>query len=150
MELDRLVIEVEPAPEDVQFLEHQINAFNIAQTGIRDDKLLACFIRDEARQVVAGIYGWTWGGCCEIRSLWVKRELRGHGYGRRLLLAAEEEAKARGCTQVVLDTHSFQAPRFYRNLGYEIVGIVEDYPRHEQKLYLRKELQGAEREDRDL
>jgi ribosomal protein S18 acetylase RimI-like enzyme len=140
MELDHLLIETEPPPDDVQFLDHQINAFNIAQTGIHDDRLLACFVRDEARRVVAGIYGWTWGGCCEIRSLWVQRELRGLGYGRRLLLAAEKEAMARGCTQVVLDTHSFQAPRFYQKLGYEIIGIVQDYPLHEQKLYLRKRL----------
>lgn len=140
LELNDLRIETEPTPQDVQFLEDQINAFNISQTGIRDGRLLACFVRGEAQQVVAGFYGWTWGGCCEIRYLWVQRELRGHGYGRRLLLAAEQEAKARGCTQVVLDTHSFQAPQFYKKLGYEIIGIVEDYPRHEQKFYLRKSL----------
>lgn len=135
-----LTIETEPSLQDVQFLEDQINAFNIARTGIRDGTLLACFVRDDAHQVIAGIYGWTWGGCCEIRYLWVQRELRGRGYGRRLLLAAEQEARARGCTQIVLDTHSFQAPQFYIKYGYEIFGTVKDYPRHEQKLYLLKSL----------
>ncbi len=140
LELDDLQIETEPAPADVQFLDDQINAFNVTQTGIGDGRLLACFVRDEARQVAAGIYGWTWGGCCEIRYLWVKQELRGQGYGRRLLLAAEEEARARGCIQLILDTHSFQAPRFYQKLGYEVFGVAEDYPAHEQKLYLKKRL----------
>ena len=138
MELNEIRIETDPAPQDVQFLDDQINAFNIAQTRIQDGQLLACFVRDDAHQIVAGIYGWTWGGCCEIRYLWVQRELRGLGYGSRLLLAAEQEAKARGCKQMVLDTHSFQAPQFYQKFGYEIVGIVEDYPQHEQKIYLKK------------
>ncbi len=67
MELSEIRIETEPALQDVQFLDDQITAFNIAQTGIQDGRLLACFVRDQAHQIVAGIYGWTWGGCCEIR-----------------------------------------------------------------------------------
>ncbi len=139
--MDELTIENEPTPQDVQFLDDQLTEFNFAQTGIRDGRLLASFARDEARQIVAGIYGWTWGGTCEIRYLWVKGELRGHGYGRRLLAAAEVEARSRGCTQMVLDTHSFQAPGFYRKYGYEVVGIVDDYPRGGQKIFLTKRLQ---------
>ncbi len=133
-------IETEPAPQDVQFLEDAITEFNMSTTGIRDGQLLACFVRDEANEIGAGIYGWTWGGCCEIRDLWVKPEWRGQGYGRQLLLAAEQEAARRGCTQVVLDTHSFQAPGFYQKFGYQIVGVIEDYPRQAQKIYLKKSL----------
>jgi GNAT superfamily N-acetyltransferase len=140
LELDELRVETEPAPGDVQFLDDQINAFNVEQTGIEDGKLLAIFVRNEARKIKAGIYGWTWGGCCEIRYLWVERELRGQGYGRRLLLAAEKEARSRGCTLIVLDTHSFQAPGFYQKFGYTVYGHVDDYPRREQKLYLMKRL----------
>ncbi len=140
MESDELRIETEPASQDTQFLDDQINAYNVEQTGIRDGTLVACFVRDNAHQILAGIYGWTWGGCCEIRYLWVHPDLRGRGLGRRLLLAAEQEARSRGCTQVVLDTHSFQAPGFYERLGYVVFGIVQDYPYHHQKIYLKKSL----------
>src|ERR1051326_7354832 len=132
-----LVIETQPAHADVDFLEEQINAYNIAQTGIDFGGLLACFARDEANQIVAGLMGWTWGDCCEIRSLWVHADLRGQRYGTHLLQAAEEEAARRGCAQVVLNTHSFQAPEFYRKRGYEIVGVVDGYPYEHQNLYLR-------------
>ena len=138
-----LRVEAHPAPQDVQFLEDQINAYNVASTGIGgegDDILLAVFLRDDDGAVIAGVYGWTWGGCCEIRYLWVHADRRGQGYGRSLLAAAEREAVRRGCQQVVLDTHSFQAPDFYRKLGYEIVGVVDDYPRGHKKYYLKKRL----------
>ena len=133
-------IDAHPAPEDVQFLEDQINTFNVAQTGIgaERDILLSILLRDDAGQISAGVYGWTWGGCCEIRYLWVRPELRGQGYGRSLLEAAEQEARRRGCDQMVLDTHSFQAPGFYQKLGYEIVGVVDEYPRGHKKYFLKK------------
>jgi GNAT superfamily N-acetyltransferase len=140
METETLTIETHPTREAVDFLEDQINAYNITETGITFGGLLASFVRDAAGQIVAGIYGWTWGDCCEIKSLWVHADWRGQGYGTRLLQAAEQEALRRGCAQMVLSTHSFQAPEFYRKRGYEIVGIVEGYPHEHQSLYLRKPL----------
>ena len=42
--------------------------------------------------------------------------------------AAEREMVLRGCRQVVLLTHSFQAPQFYRRRGYMRVADVSAYP----------------------
>lgn len=140
MEPARYAIEDQPAADDVQVLEDQINAYNVARTGINDGRLLACFVRDEQGAIVGGIYGWTWGGCCEIKFLWVAETLRGQGVGTDLLLAAEREAMGRGCEQIVLDTHGFQAPQFYQQRGYQIVGEVAGYPRGSSKIYLQKTL----------
>jgi ribosomal protein S18 acetylase RimI-like enzyme len=140
MEIDELRIDTSPEPSDIEFLESQINRFNISTTGFNDGKLLAIFVRDPSGAIVAGIYGWTWGACCEIRYLWVAQESRGAGHGSRLLAAAEREATARGCFQIVLDTHEFQAPLFYQRHGYEIMGIIDDYPQGYHKYYLRKTL----------
>ncbi|MFL5733649.1 MAG: GNAT family N-acetyltransferase [Chloroflexia bacterium] len=140
MEPDHLTLETNPSPEDLKFLEDRIIDYNLEQTGFRDGGLLALSMRDAQGEITAGIYGWTWGGCCEIRYLWVHEDLRGQGHGTTLLLAAEREAAARGCRQVILDTHSFQAPEFYRKHGYEIAGVIEDYPLGHRKYYLRKSL----------
>ena len=135
-----LIVNAHPTPDDLQFLDDQIHRFNVATTGIvpTDDLLLSILVRDQAGVIVAGIWGWTWGTCCEIQTLWVHEQLRGQGYGRQLLNAAEQEALRRGCQQMVLDTHSFQAPAFYQKLGYEIIGTIEDYPVGHCKYYLRK------------
>lgn len=70
--MDSVTVEREPSSQDVQFLEDRINEFNMSKTGIGDGNRLASVVRDHARQIVAGIYGWTWGDTREIRFLQVK------------------------------------------------------------------------------
>src|SRR5262245_46840729 len=106
----------EPTPDDVQYLEDRIYEFNSNVTGIGDGELLAFFVRESGR-IVAGICGNTWGGTCELRQFWVEESQRNRGLGTKLFQAAEQEAQRRGCTQIVLMTFSFQAPRFYERLG---------------------------------
>ena len=129
-----------PSRDDVSWLDEQLYAFNAARTGITDGRYLAAFVRDQAGQIVAGLYGWTWGNTCEIRTLWVHEHWRASGVGSRLLQAAEAEARARGAQQIVLDTHSFQAPDFYHRFGFERIGELEGYPRGHTKIFMRKRL----------
>ena len=140
MPASELVIETDPAPEEVQYLEDRIYEFNSSVTRITDGEWLAIFVRDEGGQIVAGICGNTWGGCCEIRQFWVEESQRGRGLGTKLLGAAEHEARRRGCSQIFLMTFSFQAPVFYRKHGFKTLATVDDYPRGHQNLLLRKHL----------
>ena len=135
-----LVINKEPAPHDVQYLEDRLDEFNSATTGLANGEWLSIFVRDENERIVAGICGALWGGCLEVRQFWVDEAQRRQGWGTRLLTAAEQEAHARGCQQILLATFSFQAPDFYARHGFEIVNVVEDYPRGYANLLLRKRL----------
>jgi ribosomal protein S18 acetylase RimI-like enzyme len=140
MSIDIPEVDENPRDADVHVLEDQINRYNVQTTGITDGRIISFFLRDERAQMIAGLYGWTWGGACEIRYLWVSEAFRKHGYGKELMAAAEREALVRGCNQIVLDTHSFQALRFYRRLGFEIIASHANYPRGHSKHYLRKML----------
>jgi GNAT superfamily N-acetyltransferase len=70
----------------------------------------------------------------------VHEDLRGQGYGTKLMQSAEQEASVRGCHQILLDTHRFQVPEFYQKRGYEVFGVRDDYPRHLKNDFLRKHL----------
>ena len=127
-DLPEIVITDAAAPIDSTELRNAVHEFNFQATGYRDDRLLACFLRNDAGTLIAGIEGFTWGGYARIEYLWVDDTLRGQGIGTQLLVAAEHEAGQRGCVKVTVDSHSFQAPDFYRSLGYHEVATTLDTP----------------------
>lgn len=133
-------ISVDPTPYDLQYMEDRIYEFNSEATDIADGQMLAFFVRERDR-IVAGICGNTWGGICELRQFWVKESKRRRGLGTKLFLAAEQEARRRGCTQIVLTTFSFQAPAFYERHGFEVVAAVDNHPRGYRNLLMRKRLE---------
>lgn len=136
--MDDIVIGSDELPELDAFLGERIYAFNVAATGIDDGRMLNAVLRDAAGEIVAAVSGFTWGGTCEIEYLWVAEPMRGRGIGSGLLLAAEREARSRGCHQIVLDTHSFQAPAFYERHGFRRIAAIPDYPRGSEKILYRK------------
>jgi GNAT superfamily N-acetyltransferase len=138
MDLTVPPFESAPNPEDIRFLEDQLYAYNVEQTGVDDGRWLTVFVRDDSGRIVAGLHGWTWGGGAKVQTLWVRSDLRGHGYGTRLLAAAEAEARARGCNRIHLDTFAFQAPLFYQKHGYEVVGEDNDTLLEHKHYRLRK------------
>jgi len=111
------------------FLVERIYEFNARATGYFDGRLLGGRMRNEAGDVIAGFNGHTWGGCCVVAHLWVHELHRGRGLGRSLVQAIEAEALRRGCEQIVLSTHSFQAPALYERLGYEKQAVIQGQPR---------------------
>ena len=137
---EAIVIEKEPSPADSDFIREEINRFNIEKTGIPFGGEVAAFIRDEQGEIVAGVYGFCWGDTLRIETLWVREDQRGRDYGTSLLKAAEDEGKARGCQQAFLETHSFQAPGFYKKMDYEVFGVLDDYPAGHSQVFLKKKL----------
>jgi GNAT superfamily N-acetyltransferase len=133
-------IETEPAYADVRFLLESLYRHNVEQTRRDDGQEIAIFSRDEKEQIVAGLHGWTWGGWLKVNYLWVSAKERRQGRGQQLLLMAEAEARKRGCSHAVLNSFSFQAPDFYRRLGYRIVSTLECFPEGHRSYTLVKDL----------
>lgn len=137
---DDLRIEDHPRREDVQLLDDRLYEFNAAASGVDDGRSLAIFVRDGDGAIVAGLHGWTWGGTGFVQAIWVHESRRCRGLGSRLLGAAEAEARRRGCHQMHLDTHRYQAPMFYQKLGYDVIGTLPGWPADDVRIFLRKRL----------
>ena len=90
--------------------------------------------------MIGGILGGTYWGWMYVDILWVHESHRKQGIGSKLLQAAETEAIRRGCHHVHLDTMSWHAPEFYKKHGYEVIGILHDIPKGNQKYLLMKAL----------
>ncbi len=66
----------------------------------------------------------------EVMKLMVHTVVRRRGTGRALMLAAEEEARRRGRTTLVLDTRQGDpSERLYRSLGWQLAGVIPCYAR---------------------
>jgi len=118
-----------------------IHQFNTQQAGDPQEQNMCFVLRSPQGEVVGGIIGATHWGWFYINLMWIKEELRGQGYGHRLLTLAEEEAHRRGAKNAYLDTFSFQAPGFYQKHGYQVFGQLPDFPDGHQRYFLTKQLE---------
>ncbi len=78
-------------------LNEEINAVHVAAAGLADGRLLGITAREKGGELCAELFGWTWSGCGYIEVLWVRTDQRGRGLSDRLLAAAEQEIRRRGC-----------------------------------------------------
>ncbi len=89
----------------------------LAQPGSWTVRTLGLFLRGADSALIGGAYGWSWGDTCFLRYLFVPAELRNQGHGTALMRTLEQQARMRGCRQIVVETHDFQAPEFYRKFS---------------------------------
>ena len=61
------------------------------------------------------------------------------GINDRIQLA-EAEARSRDCLGVYLDSIDFQAPGFYVKQGYQVFGVLDDFPPGSRQTYFCKRL----------
>jgi GNAT superfamily N-acetyltransferase len=101
---------------------------------------LNCFARLDSTSIIGGVVARTWGANCEILQLWVAPSHRRRGVASELMGRVEAEAKARGCSNVYLESFSFQSPEFYKTQGYAVAFEFGGFPDGVSKLIMRKAL----------
>ena len=139
MKLD-LTVTDSPAAEEVAAIGANLSTFNDADVGPADRVPLAVIVRGENGALLAGINGYTAWGWLYVQWLWVHEILRGQQMAGRMLAAAEEEAKARGCHSAWIDTFNPVAEKAYTRQGYEVFGELPDFPIGRTRKFLKKRL----------
>lgn len=140
MAMYTLTIDTAPKSEDVQLLAQGLNTHSVPFTPGPGFQALAVFLRDTEGAILGGASGhvnWNW---LSVALVWLSEELRGKGYGRQLVVALEEAARARGCRYAHLDTFSWQARPFYEKQGYEVFAVLDEYPPGQQRFFMKKKL----------
>ncbi len=135
-----LTVETDPDPADAEAVRAGLLAFNVVHAGEPGQTPLNVFVRDEAGRVVGGLLGWTQWEWLYVDKLWLPEEARGEGTGSRLLALAEDEARARGCRGAHLSTLEYQARDFYERHGYQVFGVLDDYPPGFRRYHMKKTL----------
>ncbi len=117
-----------------------LRRYNVEQSGIDDSRPLNVVVRDPVLgTIVGGITGRTSLGLLFIDLFFLPPGSRRAGLGTRVIRAAEDEARRRGCVASVLVTINFQAPGFYERNGYRVMGAVDCLP-GVQRIFMTKRL----------
>jgi GNAT superfamily N-acetyltransferase len=138
-----LVVTDAPAAEAEALIRDGLSAYNSEKAGYRDQRSLAVLVSDPATgEIVGGLYGNTSYGLLRIDRFFLPETLRKQGLGTRVLRAAEEEGRRRGCSRALLSTLSFQAPGFYERQGWQVLARVDCDPPGHTRFMMTKRLAG--------
>lgn len=98
-----------------------------------------CFAAEEDGQIMGIITGRAYYNEVHIGDLIVGKDFRRDGVGSKLVAAVEEAFAGKGYKKIALTTFGFQAPEFYKKLGYELELVREDAdPKLSKYFYLKR------------
>lgn len=123
-----LIITENINPADQEELLAGLREYNLRFLDPAQFGELGVYSRDDAGAMRGGLIGKRKGSWLCIDYLWVSEASRGSGLGSELMHEAENQARARGCSHVLVDTFSFQALPFYQKLGYQLQMSLPDFP----------------------
>ena len=140
--MDSLSLKVTDAPDptDLSMIGERLTAFNDADAGPSNRMPLAVLVHDADGGLVAGISGYTGWGWLYIQWLWVAEAARGQKLAGRMIVAAEDEARKRGCHGAYIDTFNPAALKAYERAGYAAFGALKDFPPGRTRTFLQKSL----------
>ncbi len=100
-----------------------------------------CFVAEnDAGKIIGAITGRAYYNEVHIGDLIVDEEYRGCNVGSELVKAVERDYDNRGYEKITLTTFGFQAPEFYKKLGYSLEFVREDKNPKLRKFFFCKSL----------
>lgn len=97
-----------------------------------------CFVEEEDGKILGAITGRAYYNEVHIGDLIVGKDCRKSGLGTKLVKAVEEYYSGKCYDIITLTTFGFQAPEFYKKLGYKIEFVRENKDPKLSKYFLSK------------
>jgi len=114
--------------------------FNRSKAGPLRYSRVVLSARDGKGRLLGGLILQSYWRESYIELLWLSASAREAGVGSSLIRKAEERARRRGSRLIHLNTFSFQAPAFYRKLGYRRFGGMSGSPKGHSRHFFVKQL----------
>ena len=122
-----------------EFINKEFSAYG-EQNGVVLNYDEFCFAAEEDGNILGVITGRAYYNEVHIGDLIVASSVRKGGIGSKLVRAVEDNYRGNGYDKITLTTFGFQAPEFYKKLGYEVEFVREDKDPKLSKYFLAKEL----------
>jgi GNAT superfamily N-acetyltransferase len=135
-----VTIESAPTEELRTAILQRLGRFNAESGYPADPQTVAVVARAADGKLLGGLWGKTVYDWLFVEYLVVEPEWRGRNLGASLLSAAEQVAIERGCVGAWLTTFPFQARAFYEKQGYRVFAELENSPRENVRIFMRKTL----------
>lgn len=133
-------LETKPYGALKKILGKGLDEHNIAAAGPYNYSEYVVGVRDAKGAARGGFLVEVYYESAFLKWAWVDKTVRRKALGRALMQQAEDEARRRGCTNLWLDTFSFQARPFYEKLGYSVFGTLKQGRKGVERYWLSKEL----------
>lgn len=124
---------------DIKILSKGLDTNAAEKRGHLAVEPFAFFMRDEKNNIVGGCNGIMYYGCLYIDQIWIDPKYRGQDFGTKLINAAEQMAKSKGCLFSTIETMDWEALDFYKKLGYELESEQHGYFKASVMYRLRKD-----------
>ena len=119
-----------------------LNRFNEQAVGGQAVERFALTVKAPGSdEILGGLSAMSYWGSFYISDLVAPETARGQGLGSELMRLAEQEARARGCLHIWLDTFEFQARSFYERLGFKVFGQLDGLAPFFPRYFMKKTLE---------
>ncbi|MGF1741848.1 GNAT family N-acetyltransferase [Vibrio profundum] len=129
-----------PSEDQLEQLKCGLGGYNRIHTGELFREKTSTFIETEDGKILGGLRAEIKWGWLYVDALWISEEIRGGGWGSRLLKQMEDYALSKDVTNFHLETTTFQALDFYRKQGYSVFGELPDMPPGHTSYFLKKQV----------
>lgn len=136
----RIERSINPTDAEEQAILLPLRAYNASKAGVSVSEPIALLVRDDDDKILGGLWGRVFYQWLFVELLSVPEQARGQGMGSKLMGMAEDLAREKACIGIWLDTFDFQAPEFYKKLGYSELGQIVDYPPGHTRFFFQKRL----------
>lgn len=139
MEAIEFTATTNPKDEEIKIIDEGITEYNLQKNGQQKYIPIASFAR-VSNKVIGGITGNLFWNYLYIDLMWIDKNYRKKGIGRKLIKEIEKLSIENGIFRSHLCTASFQSREFYEKCGYTVFGKLDDMPEGETEYYLYKKL----------